>query len=402
MKKVLIISASVIVVIIAAVLFSAKKTGNETAEITQHDFQAWSVYEGTIESTKSRDIKTDLNIPAPIIEIIPDGVYVKEGDVLVRFETSQLEPQLSKAEKDYSLAKAEYESLINAKLPMQMRELQMKHDEADIKYNDEYSAYIDSLELLKENLLSEKEVKQQEIRLIAASNNFFALKDSIDAAKNYLNPAEIEKAKGTLEPAETQLTALRKQMSNSVIKAPAEGLIALKAIYIENDFRAVRVGDIIKWDQSFICMPDLSNMIIRCEIPESDLVNIQQGAKAFVTPVAFPNMRLKGTIENIGGMAQSSYFKPGRVKYFLLTIRLSESDSNLRAGMSAKVWVLSQDKAAALQAPRTAVFWENGTPYCNVLKGRKKIRQAVKIGFGNDTHFEILEGLKNGDKVEIR
>jgi hypothetical protein len=47
------------------------------------------------------------------------------------------------------------------------------------------------------------------------------------------------------------------------------------------------------------------------------------------------------------------------------------------------------------------VFWENETPYCNVLARGQPEKRALKLGRADDQRFVVLEGLAAGDRVQV-
>jgi multidrug resistance efflux pump len=360
----------------------------------------WSVYHGIIDSRNSLGIMSQLSGPATVVELAPDGSSVKDGEVIVRFDTTPWERDFVRAERDNALARAEFESLSSAKLPMELSDLESRFLDAQRRLADEKQALTDSLELVKEGLLPEHDTKQQEFRVQAAQSAADSLKQTIELTKKYIHPSAMERTRATLTASENELSLLRNQISNCVIRAPAGRVVVYKPIAVNGEYRTVRIGDTVFKNQPFITLPDMSNLIVQCDVPESELMKIAAGSTAIVRPMAFPELNLKSTVESVGAMAQTIAGRPDAVKYFSVMVRIEENDPRLRSGMSALVRILSCDLPDAVIAPRTAIWWEDGKAHCNVVTPGGRInKKTIRTGSANETHFEILEGLNPGEDV---
>src|SRR3989339_757053 len=159
----------ILVVLFGFIHFNTNKVTSEqnTTVISSGDFQVWSVYDGTIESRTVRNIMSEL-WNATVIDIIQDGSQVKKNDILIRFDASSWEKDLPRIERVYTMARSDLDSLINAKLPLELSDIENRMNDARQKLAEETQALSDNRELFKENLISEQEVKQQETKTISA------------------------------------------------------------------------------------------------------------------------------------------------------------------------------------------------------------------------------------------
>ena len=325
-----------------------------------------------------------------------------KGDVLVRFDASNWEKDLPRMEREYTLSRSDMESLVNAKLPLELNDIENRLNDARQKLAEETQALTDNRELLKENLASEQEIKQQEIRLGAAKALAKSLEQQLELTRKYLHPSTIERAKATLASAELEFNNLKKHVSNCVVRAAADGMVIYKILPIGSEVRTIRVGDTVYKNQTFMTLPDMSNLIMRCDVPESDITRIQPGNEALIQTLAYPDINFKGSIESVGAMAQSVAGRPIGRKYFSVTIRVDNPDDRLKSGMSARARILSYSRKEAVLIPRAAVWWEASQASCNVQKGSHIGKTAIKTGMANDMYFEVIEGVKPGDRVIIR
>jgi multidrug resistance efflux pump len=182
---------------------------------------------------------------ATIIHIAPEGVRVKKDDVLVRFDSSALERELVKLERDVTLAGLELNGLEKAELPLELKNIEAELTKAELDYETESQYLKESINLSKEGLVSDQEIKKQKLKVDEITAKFNTLKLQKKLTEEYLHPSRIEKAKATLASAEQELTLTRGQLDKSIIRAPMDGVTSYRPINVGGEFRVVRIGDTV-------------------------------------------------------------------------------------------------------------------------------------------------------------
>ena len=137
-------------------------TGSAALAATEDAISIWVMYDGTLDSREVRNINSDLAGGATLVELAPDGARVKAGDVLVRFDASNYERDLVKAEREYSNAGEELAQIVHAKQPLEINDLEMNLLEARAGLDAEEQYLRDTRELAGESLVAGAEVAQQE------------------------------------------------------------------------------------------------------------------------------------------------------------------------------------------------------------------------------------------------
>jgi HlyD family secretion protein len=373
----------------------------ESVTVARGPLEVWSVYDGTLESRSVKEIMFLSGGPAAIVELTPEGAPVKRGDLLVRFDSAQIESDILKLERDTALARADLESLENAKIPLEIRELEVNLASASGEFESEQQYLEDSRQLLEEGLISEQEVRQQEAKVAAARAQKERLTLQLDLTKRFLHPSARERARATLASAEQELRLARERLAHCTMTAPVDGMLVYKPVHVGAEYRTVRVGDTIYRNQAFLALPDMSAPLVFCDVPESELSRVSVGAEVVIVPVAYPQLTLAGVVESVGSMAQSMAGRPGWQKYFRVVIGVRDSDERLRGGMSVRASVRSFSNPQALCLPRRAVQWNGATVWCEVLRGSVRQRREVKLGQANEQFFEVLEGLEAGERVAL-
>lgn len=396
-----------IVVLLLAVLAGARRCRSEgpapeLVAVSQGPFEVWSVYEGALEARTLKSIMSKGRGAATIEEIVAQGAAVQEGDELVKFDASDAERDIVRLERDLALARAELESLEYAKLPLELRDLESRLLDARIAMEAEDQYLADTRELLQEDLVSAQEVKQQETRAEAARKLAANLEVQLALTKQYLHPSSLERARATLDSVNQEIEMAREKLVNCVVNAPVDGIVVYRPVHVGGEYRTVRVGDTIYRNQTFMVLPDMTDPVVQCNVPEAELSRVAVGRPVVVAPVSYPDLRLEGEVESVGSMAQNVAGRPGWQKYFLVMIRLNQNDPRLRSGMSVRVNVLSYASESCLTIPRAAVRWDGETAWCEVARRGGRERRNIVLGMAGDQAVEIRSGLEAGERVVVR
>ena len=221
MKRQLIIAIVVAIPFGAYFLFEGPGTPStpreNTATVVKGPLAVWSTYEGTLESRTVQMIMSKFRGDATIIELALEGASVSKGDVLVRFESSELEREVVKLERDCALAISELTSFENARIPLQLRELDMDLIEIRSTLNSERQYLEASIQLATEGLVSEQETEQQKEKVAEITTQLQTLEMKLQLTKEFLHPSELKRARAKLASAEQELQLAREQVQNRSI-----------------------------------------------------------------------------------------------------------------------------------------------------------------------------------------
>ncbi len=91
----------------------------------------------------------------------------------------------------------------------------------------------------------------------------------------------------------------------------------------------------------------------------------------------------------------------GEARTFPLVLRLAKADPRLRPGMTARALVLAGEVADAVQVPVDAVRYEGDQAVCTVRTVTGTETRRLKTGRSNAFFVEVREGLSEGDVVLI-
>lgn len=375
---------------------------DEIIHARKEPFVVWASYQGQLESNTVSTIMSGFHGTASIIHIAPEGVRVAKGDVLVRFDSSELERELVKLDRDVILARLKLDGLEKAELPLELENIEVELTKAKSDFETESQYLVESISLSREGLVSDQEVKKQELKVDEITAQLNTLKLQKKLTEEYLHPSRLEQARATLASAEQEYRLTRVQLDKSVIRAPMDGVTSYRPINVGGEFRVVRIGDTVFPNQPFMVIPNIDDLVIHIEVPENELSRVQVGNKVVIYPVAFPRLKLDGVVRTVGAIAQSSPLHPAWQKYFRATIDLEDIGPQLRPGMSVTANIFSYSNQDATVIPRTTVSWENGQPFAQVVTGSKVEKRPLVLGMSNNESFEVIAGVSPGDGLVVK
>ena len=361
-----------------------------------------SVYGDRLESRNVVTVMSKFQGSATIVELVPEGNQIQQGDLLVRFDSTDLEREMFTLEKEFALAKSDLNSLSNAKHPLAIWEIEGKRHELKDTLRIEQQYLLDSLELAKDNLVSTQEIEQQKMKVDRLRAEHETVSMRLQLTKDYLHPSERERAETKLHSAEQALNLAQSQLENTTIRAPTDGVVVYKSLHISGEFRTVRVGDGIYANQPFMVIPDMDDLMAESMVPESELSRVATGSTVVLNVPAYPDVTLEGTVESVSSIAQSLPGQPAWQKFFRVVIGLDDGDARIRPGMSVLAHIVSQVTENAVLIPRRAVRWDAGQARMQVVRGDTRQWRDLDLGGANETHYEVLAGAEPGDRVVVR
>lgn len=261
----------------------------DRAAVKRAAFEISTTANGELEARNQIEVRSELDTPSTITEIIPEGTAVKKGDLLVKLNGDKLETQVTDLTAQVDTAKAEmttaennYQIQVNdnaaklrqAETKLQLSEIALqqwingdvkqRRQEIDLALEkarrdlDRLTTKLGQSKLLYEkNFLSKNEFELDEIAKIEAEAALEKAKLDRETYENYTfiqeqkkNQSDVDDAKAELErvklnasselankdaalkraiqkltQAEIQLAKFTKQLESCTIKAPSDGLV---------------------------------------------------------------------------------------------------------------------------------------------------------------------------------
>lgn len=207
---------------------------------------------------------------------------------------------------------------------------------------------------------------------------------------------EVAAARQAVRASEAQLDISRARLDYSYIRSPISGtVLQLAAQQGETLAAGLSVS-------TLIIVADLDKLEVTASVDETDIGKIKLNQKAEITIDALPGKPLEGKVTKI---ASGSTVLQGVITYAVTIAFTKKPSIPLKPDMTASVTIESGKKTGILLIPSEAV--KVGTKGATVnIPIRKDDKddvepRPVKTGASDGVKTEILEGLKEGEKIVL-
>jgi HlyD family secretion protein len=204
----------------------------------------------------------------------------------------------------------------------------------------------------------------------------------------------------------TQREDLERQLKACTIRATQPGLVAYGDLNASSSYRyseAIEEGSSIRFRQTLLTIPDMSQMGVRVNIHESQVKKVHLGQRSLIRVDAEPGKVLEGKVAELAILpdSSSSRYTPN-LKVYPATIHIDGFHPWLKPGMNAKVEIIINQLADVLYVPVQSIeVDQDDHHYCYVRSGSSLERRSVVTGHFNEEFIEVRDGLEPGENVAL-
>ncbi|MGJ8639081.1 MAG: efflux RND transporter periplasmic adaptor subunit [Opitutaceae bacterium] len=211
----------------------------------------------------------------------------------------------------------------------------------------------------------------------------------------------IEEYETKMERFNERLAEFRDDYAGLVLRAPISGIVTLgDEPRRGRESKEITVGTDVKPKEVVARIPDLSQFLVRCDIPEIYRSRIATGQSAVLNNAALPELQMEGAVQMIATMSQRvNHWDARSPRVYETKISTSSSDPRLVPGMTVEVEILVDVVEDVLYLPVEAIYNNEGESYCKVKSGFSTEERLIETGRASNSHVEVLSGLEAGDVV---
>jgi HlyD family secretion protein len=313
------------------------------------------------------------------------GARVKKGQLLAELENADLVATTESLRGDYVNAEATYVMTVGSGLPQQIQKAELDAVAAKTAFEAQQRIYESRKLLLQQGAIPRRDVEAAEVALAQArSQNEQAQKQLADLQR--LGKEQLLKsALGSKESAEGKYRSAAAQLSYSLIKSPIDGVITDRPLY---------EGDLATANQPLLTVMNLSRLIGKTHIPQTEAVQLKVGNAAEIT-VAGLDEPIKSRVSLV-----SPALDPGSTTVEVW-VEARKPDPALRPGMTVPVSMTAETAKDAIVVPSSAVFHNEEAGDYVVLAGSdgKAHQKKVQVGIRSKDSAQIISGINAGDPV---
>lgn len=198
----------------------------------------------------------------------------------------------------------------------------------------------------------------------------------------------------------TQLRDSERQLSETEIRAPINGVVTAKLI---------QEGELVSSLNSFsggtpiVRLEDRSSMLVKLNVNEIDAAKLRVGMRTRVNVDALPTREFVGRVGKIAPTKVTVATPGDSVVRFAVEVVLDKPVIEIKSGMTAKVTVEAVRRTGVLTIPADHLVTDGAETFVLVPSkdkaDKKPVRQKVQIGQRSNSRIEILSGVAEGTVI---
>lgn len=311
---------------------------------------------------------------------VEDGAIMKKGQPILRLSNTDLELGLVTQQTNvYNLLTQMQISNNAAQQNTVTRMTQFTDVENQLKEAER-------IYTLNKKLFEEKVIGLQEFRQSENNYNYqkqrLALSQKIMQQDSASTIQQLKQARQSYEGSQNALKVMRKKVDDLIVRAPVDGqLTSLDAEIGQSKNKGERLGQI----------DVLSGFKVRVEIDEHYISRIYTD---LVGEFTFAGKTYKLKIRKVYTQVTNGRFQ----------VDMSFMDAvpaGIRRGQTLQIGLALSDEVEAVLLPKGGFYQQTGGNWVFVLSadGTRAYRTDIQLGMQSPDYYQVLQGLKPGDKV---
>lgn len=378
---VVVLTAVISLTVVANQRQAGRGTEVRLEAISARDLTAIVTASGKVEAKSKVDISAD--ITGRITRLyVREGDLVEAGQLLVQIDPAQYQSAVSRAEAFLASSDA---NLLQSRANMDQAKRQMDRSL--------------SIQQTNPDLIAREVVEQAQQQYEVSLATFQANQAAVDQAR-----ASLQEAKDNLAK-----TRLFSPISGRVVRlAVEEGEVAVPGTFSRETGLLMTVAD-------------LSVVLAKVDVDETDVVRLSPGDSVGITIDAFPDTTFIGRVTKISNSAKLTAATGGdQAVDFEVEVTLDNPPADVRPDLSATARIVTDVRPQALSIPIIALTVREHEAIPNEMTGstpptpgaKKKETEGVfvvvngvahfrpvRVGIAGDEYFEVFEGVQAGDTV---
>ncbi len=313
------------------------------------------------------------------------GSKVHKGQLLAVLENRDLAAAQEENKGAFEQAEAAYATGTTASLPEELQKAAGDEQSAKELYDAEQKLYDSRQDLFKQGALPRKDLDQAAVSFTQARTQHELAKRHLDSLNAVVKQQELKGMQGQLTSAKGKYLGAAAQLSYSEIRSPMDGVVTDRPLY---------PGEMPSPGAPLLTVMELSQVTARAHISQNDAALLKVGDHGIIKvpgldkPVegkvvlVSPALDTNSTTVEVWVQAKN----PGRT---------------LRPGTSVRLSIVAEAVPGALVVPASAILTalDGGTTVMVISADQHAHPKAVKVGIKQDEKVQIVEGLKEGQRI---
>src|SRR5262245_8482241 len=422
-----------------------------TTQVSQGPYDFVVIEQGTVESATNTELRCQVRSrggggggggergggglggsSTTILDVVPEGKIVEEGEVVVELDSSSLqleensqkiqvstrESQLAQAQNSLRASQIGRTEYLEGLFVSQEKLIKAELYQAEQLFRNAEQAVTQARSLLEKNIITALQLETAEVARENAKNAFDNAETKLNTLRNLTKQKELTVLDANIATAEAAVKAqqlglqleqdklkdIQDQIAKCTLRAPQAGQV----VYANGTDMVrggsssqfiVTPGAMVRERQVIIRLPNADDMQVKATVNEARVTLVRPGLPVTVRVDALKDDILEGEVTKVNQYAEPSTFSSGNIKKYATIIKIKNPPPDLRVGMNAEVRIHVERMPDVLQVPVQALAELKGHFFTLVRNGDNYETREIKIGSTNDKVATIADGLKQGDEV---
>jgi HlyD family secretion protein len=339
---------------------------------------------GRIEPIRKVEIKSKANgiIERLHVEV---GRVVRPGDVLAELDKEQLQARLREEEANLEASEAALKAA-----EAQLEKNTIEAEGPDVEFARRALDRAQSLH--DQKLVAQSALDDAGSAYEVALNRQRSAKGQLVIAR-----ARVSEARAKVAQTAAAVARAREDLRNATLRAPISGTVLSRDIEVGSP-----VSSILNMGANatlVMTIGDIDRVFVRGRVDEADIGLVRLGQPARISVETFKDKKFEGQVTLISPIGNEK----DNVTTFQVEVSIDNPGNELKANMTANAEIVLEEHPDSLIVPEAAISYDAQrnafveVPAPAEKSGRRKV--AVKLGIGNGTRTQVLEGLQAGDTV---
>nr|WP_208620315.1 efflux RND transporter periplasmic adaptor subunit [Actinobacillus porcitonsillarum] len=257
-------------------------------------------------------------------------------------------------------------------------------------------------------------LKSAQVALEVAQSNYARLSklyksdsaslSDLETAKNTLASAKatVDEVKSQIQTAQISVNDAKTNLNYTQIISPMDGIIVSVP---------VSVGQTVNSNQTsptIVQVADLSKMLIKLEISEGDIAQVQEGQEIRFTTLAEPNRAYQSKIDTVDPalttLTDNNYTEESgntEAIYYYANALVDNADNRLRIGMTVQGQVNIAKRENVLVVPTSTLKKKGDKTTIQVLNNNQVEEKDIQTGLSDSQYTEVISGINEGEQVVV-
>jgi HlyD family secretion protein len=280
--------------------------------------------------------------------LVREGEAVRKGQLLATLDTTRLQQNVALLEAQLTAQQQVVVRLKAGNRPEEIRKARADADAARIGAQNAEKTYHRLEDLVARQFVAKQQADDAKAAADAAQAKYVSARATSRLEAQGARVEDIAAAEATLKANEAALALARKQLADTSLYAPADGII---------QDRILEPGDMASPQLAVYTLALTDPIWVRAYVQGSDMGKIHNGMRAEVTTDSYPGKRYRAWL---GYISPSAEFTPKSVEttevrsnlVYQVRVFVCNPQNELRLGMPATVSIpLDQTQSAATETP---------------------------------------------------